>query len=202
MKIFFLDEKKNIIGVQYIYDVEEDKKKDWNSYEQIISVPKGSKYMQLHIWARGDKEKDGFLEMKNYSIIPYKDMIMMDNMFLFEGSKWDEFMKVNKNSLNIDYKRIDTMGREISVDNQKNQDLLISFGESANPLWKESFGGNRLDMAINGIRGGFFTDKTGTAKIEVVLRKPYYLGLILLFLGVLGSLLALVVVKKNKGGKH
>lgn len=199
MKVFFLDDEKNIIGIQYIYDVEEDKKPQWNRYEQILTVPENAKYMQFHIWARGEKEENGFLELENYSIIPYKDMIMVDNMFIFEGDSWNEFMKVKRSSLDVQYERVDTMKRNMTIENPENERALISFGESANPLWKESFDGKRVDLAINGIRGGFITDKDGDGSIEVVLRKAYYFGLALLGIGIIGSLILMAIMRKRKG---
>ena len=183
MKVFFLNSKKEIIDVKYINDVPEDKKIDWNNYQQIVEAPENTEYMQFHIWTRGDKKEKGSLEIKNYYIIPVKEMILLDNLYILETRNKGFF---NDEPINesLEYQRVDSMKRKVEINNPGNKELLITFGESPNPLWKESFEGERVDMVINGVSAAFITDKNGSGKIEIILRKFYYLGLLMFVISI------------------
>jgi hypothetical protein len=185
MKILFLDKNNNVINVIYINDVEEKYKNLWHTYKQIIRVPANAKYMQFHILCRGNMQKSGYFEMKNYSIIPYNEMLLLDNVIMYEGNNLDTFFQKSRITPKVTYSRIDTMKRVFSIDNKDKQRLLINFVESPNPLWEISLGNfkARGTMILNGVTTGFITGETGTGNLEIILRKPYYLSFIFVTFG-------------------
>ncbi len=93
MKIFFLDEDDRIVDIAFINEVEERFQYRWNIYEQIIKVPEGTSTMQFHIWARGCKNNTGFLEIKDYKILPIRELLLLDNIILYEGQEYDSFFQ-------------------------------------------------------------------------------------------------------------
>jgi len=193
-KVIFLNKERDVIDVQYIYEVDEQFKDSWNSYEQIFSAPEGASFMQLQVWCRGDKKDEGVFQMKNYSILPYDQLILLDNISLRENrgylkkiksinnlskEKSDFFTPVDT-GVQVSYERTDTMKREFQVVNPDRKRVLISYGESPNPLWKESIGNQRVDRVINGVGAFFINEESGSGEVAILLRKVYYLGVVLL----------------------
>ncbi len=199
-KVIFLNKEKEILDVQYVYEVEERFKKRWNTYEQLFTAPEDTVYMQLQIWAKGDKKESGTFNMKNYQIFPYDDLIAFDNIYIEEADKMKLFTP-EKTDITVSYKKIDTMKREVILNNPKNEKVMISYGESPNPLWKESFNGNRVVEVINGVGAAFITDKNGSGNIEIVLRKVYFLGIFLLLFSLVVYLLFTIYNHIIKGRK-
>jgi hypothetical protein len=201
-KVIFLNDEKEIIDVQYISEVEERFKERWNKYEQLFTAPDKARYMQLQIWSRGDKKEIGTFQMKNYQVLPYDELIAVDNIYIEEAGDLELFTPKNT-SANISYEKIDTMKRDFSLNNPKNERLIVSYGESPNPLWKESLDGQRVTRVINGVGAAFISDKNGDGSIEVVLRKPYYLGILLLLISIvlfLGLIIRTYI--NNRRGKN
>lgn len=196
-KVLFLDETRDIIDIQYVSEVEEQFKERWNTYEQIFYPPEGAKYMQLQIWTRGDKKEEGFFQMKNFSIIPYEEMILLDLISITEKSEGN-FFKREDTGVGVTYERVDSMKRNIEIDNPHKERVLISYGESPNPLWKESISGSRVDGVMNGVGAYFINEDSGRGEVSILLRKVYYLGMLLLILyfAALGLYLLARYVKK------
>lgn len=186
-KVIFLNEKRDVVDVQYIYEVEEQFKERWNSYEQIFSVPDGASLMQLQIWCRGDKEEEGLFQMKNLNILPYDQLILLDSISLREkrtgnkiGSDSDNYFIPADTGVEVSYRRVDTMKREFQIINPEKKRVMISYGESPNPLWKESIGGQRVDKVMNGVGAFFINEVNGKGEVTILLRWVYYLGIVLL----------------------
>ena len=196
IKVFFLNKDREIVDVQFINEVPEEDKSKWNDYQQLVKAPEDSVYMQLQIWARGNKEKKGSFNLKNYYIIPYDEMILLDNIYFLEAGE-GSFFDTEPASEKISYERTDSMKRKVYLENPENNRLLVAFGESPNPLWKESYEGQRVDMIINGVAAGFFTDKNGSGEIAVVQRLFYYIGLVLFFTGILVFLAMRMIYKRR-----
>ena len=97
------------------------------------------------------------------------------------------------------------MKRNFNLNNKNNEKLIVSYGESPNPLWKESLEGQRVIRIINGVGAAFITDKSGEGSIEVVLRKPYYFGILLfifsVFLCVVIAVIKLIKKRRNRDEK-
>ena len=203
-KVIFLDEEKDIIDIKYVYEVEERFKERWNKYEQLFTATEGAKYMQLQIWSRGDKKEQGYFQMKNYKVLPYAQLIALDNIYI-EEKKNKELFTQKKSSASISFERVDTMKRNFNLNNKNNEKLIVSYGESPNPLWKESLEGQRVIRIINGVGAAFITDKSGEGSIEVVLRKPYYFGILLfifsVFLCVVIAVIKLIKKRRNRDEK-
>lgn len=197
MKLEFLDQNSKLINVTYMNDVEEADKNKWNSYQQIIQVPAGAKYMQLHILCLGNKSAQGFAEVKDFSIAQYKDFITLDNMIYFEGDDINNFFSSNLENHNVEYERIDSMKRNFKITNPNNDKVLLNYSESPNPLWQISLGDfkDRGTLKLNGVTTGIITDQTGEGTIEIVIRKLYYVSFV--FIGV-GLLLTYIIFKRCK----
>ncbi|WP_052636063.1 hypothetical protein [Peptoclostridium litorale] len=179
LKVYFMDGQKKVIGTQFINEVEENEKNRWNDYQQIVKAPEGSKYMQLHIWCRGDKTEAGYFEMKDYSTIKFTDMTLLDSIVVFEGKSISDLFKVEDAPV-ISWSRVDSMKRDIHMDNPTKKAVLISFGESPSKLWINTFDGKKLDIAVNGVRGGFISTGNGKASISIIFRRVYYVGILMI----------------------
>ena len=183
-KVMFLDKDKDIIDVQYVFEVEEHFKERWNTYEQLFTAPEDTVYMQLQIWSRGDKKEKGYFHMKNYQILPYDELIAFDNLYIEEAGDTKLFSSKDT-SASVTYKRIDTMKREFTLDNPHGERVVVSYGESPNPLWRESLDGQRVTQVINGVGASFITSKSGRGSIDIVLRKVYFIGIFLLLMSII-----------------
>lgn len=198
MKVMFLDENHELIDVTYIDDVDEKDKINWHAYEQIVKAPANSAYMQLHILARGIPEDDGFLLLKNYSIIPYKELITVDNLWFYEANHRDTLFIPTRDAKPVEYTRVDSMKRTFTVSNENHDRILLNFIESPNPLWNITLGDDskRGTMTLNGVSTAIITNQSGDGTIEAVLRKLYYLGFLFVFLGLIASLFLYLYVDK------
>lgn len=197
MKVTFIDENNKIISTTYINDVDEKDKNKWNNYQQVIKAPAGAKYMQFNILCLGNKADRGFIEMNNYSIIPYKELITLDNMMYFEGDDINSFFNDNLENHKVEYNRVDSMKRNFKVSNPSNDQILLNYCESPNPLWQISLGDfkERGILKLNGVTTGIITDENGEGSIEVVIRKLYYFSFIFIFVGII---ISYIVFKRCK----
>jgi hypothetical protein len=188
MKVLWLDENRNVVDVSYINDVEEKDKPEWNVYEQILQAPAGAVQMQFHILTHGNLTEDGYLEMQDYSIVPYADLMAVDNVMLFEGSDYDTFFAVPGTGVETSYKRVDTMSRTIDVSNPSGGVTLFNFMESPNPLWQMNLGTThqRGTIAVNAVTTGFISDQEGQGDISIILRKVYYASFVFVLIGLVG----------------
>ncbi|WP_205694218.1 hypothetical protein [Clostridium manihotivorum] len=185
MKVIFLDDDMNVIDVTYINEVEEKDKAKWNKYEQIIKVPEKATLMQYHILARGEKLSNGYLELKNFSIIPYNHMLLVDNVIFYEGTDLDNFFNISEKKVEeVNYEKIDRMKRRFKVSNPAKERVLLNYCESPNPVWQIDFGEKqRGTMILNGVTTGFIVNESGEGTTKVILRELYYFGLLVFFLG-------------------
>ncbi|WP_347862015.1 hypothetical protein U0355_02075 [Salimicrobium sp. PL1-032A] len=191
MKVFFLDEEDRIIDTTFIQDIEEEDKDEWNDYEQIVQAPEEAERMQFHIWARGNDEEQGSLQLEDYSIVRYSDLTLIDQLFLYEGTSTDAFLPDRKEMDTVSWNRIDSMKRTFTLDNEDNESTTMLYRESPNPLWEMKLGEDQLrgTTVINGVSTAFVTDQSGEGSITVVLRLIYYGGLLLFPLGFLFAFL-------------
>jgi thiol-disulfide isomerase/thioredoxin len=185
MKVIFLDDDMNVVDVTYINEVEEKDNYKWNKYEQIIKVPEKATLMQYHILARGEKLSNGYLELKNFSIIPYNHMLLVDNVIFYEGNDLDNFFNLSETKVEeVNYEKVDRMKRKFNVSNPVKERILLNYCESPNPVWQIDFGEKqRGTMILNGVTTGFIVNESGEGTTKVILRELYYLGLIVFFLG-------------------
>lgn len=195
MKILFLDESYNIVSSKYINEVDERFKGELNSYSQIIMAPKGAKYMQLHILCRGNESEDGYIKIRNYSILDYSQLICLDNVIMYEGNDYNSFFQKNLPKKTVKYSKVDSMKRKFNINNPKKENVLINYIESPTPLWQISINGKkeRDNLSLNGITSGFTINGDGNGEITIILRKIYYCGFALVFV----SIIVFIIVYKK-----
>ena len=200
MKVYFTDAEKRIISTEFVQDVEERYKTSWNHYEQILTAPEGARFMQLHILCRGDRNQEGFIEIENYSIIPYGELITVDKIVIFEGTSFGQFINVDGKSPEVAYERVDSMMRGFTLKNPESERVLLNFMESPNPLWEMRLEdeSQRGILALNGVSTGFIVSGQGTGEITIVLRKLYRIGLIMFLLGFFAVPVIYFFVKKRE----
>lgn len=186
-KVMFLDEKNNLIDTTYIDDIDDKDKDKWNTFTQIFRVPSNAKYMQVYMLCKGSYKKDGIVQLKNYSILQYKELILLDNIIMYEGHDINNFLKVDKEPKDITFERIDTMKRKVNISNPNKEEMLINYIESPSPLWQLNLGNTkqRGDLPLNGITQGYITTETGSGNVTIILREIYYFGLGLIPIGLI-----------------
>lgn len=188
MKVYFLDSRNRLLETAFIYEVEEEKKKEWNNYEQIIRVPKNASYMMLQIWARGDKKLPGNLEIEEYEVIPYDAMILVDSINIYE-KKFEKISK--KNDFSIIF---DNPMEKIVYGTSGNPNGFLTYGETPSPLW-EDVDGNRLNKYINVVRPYTKVKNFEKMTFAIVLRNYFNIGFILFGLGIV---IFILIIGYNK----
>ncbi|UMV50063.1 hypothetical protein LMZ02_12205 [Paenibacillus macerans] len=184
LKVVFFNDQDEVIATSYVDEVEESYKNKWNHYEQIFTAPEGAAGMRIQVLAKGDRREKGFFRMKNYSVIPYKDMILLDQFILFEGDGSAPFFTSPPHPPEVTVQRIDAMSRRFTLHNPQHEQVLINESESPHPLWELELDGEkqRARIAVNGVTTGFITSGSGSGRIVVILRRFYQIGIVLLVL--------------------
>ncbi|WXR60778.1 hypothetical protein WG909_10810 [Peptostreptococcaceae bacterium AGR-M142] len=197
MKILCLDADGKVKDTIYVNEVEEKYKKNWNSYNQIIKIPKEIEKIQIQLLNHGDRDNDGYLKIRDFKFFKYEDLVLVDNVLIYENSDRNEFFN-EKLNYGYELNELDTMKKKIKLDVNTDRSITISFTDSPSPLWNENIGNKRMSMAINGVRGGFIDINQKEFELEVVLRKYYYFGLILLLALLLIAFLVLYFFNKRE----
>ncbi|OAI85048.1 hypothetical protein AYO36_10945 [Exiguobacterium sp. KKBO11] len=193
LKVYYLDKDDRVIGTDFINEVEEKKKKQWNHYEQIVIPPKKTVRMQLHIWTRGNEKKAGQLRLKNLEVLPYDQLILVDQLVLSEQSG-TLFATEPARALDVDASQ---MGRDIKSDAPLGR---FTVNDSPTPLFKLQTDQEMMrgDTALNGV-SQLYRSNEKTAHVTVVLRPIYYAGLTILVLALPLSTLLIYFMTSNRG---
>ena len=85
IRVLFLDVTSRVIGVSDIPETEEIFHDEWASYEHIVEAPRGANRMLFQIWGRGDRVRKATLQLRGLSILPTKDLPMVDVLYAFES---------------------------------------------------------------------------------------------------------------------
>jgi len=180
-KVFCLDAGHRPLDTVYINEVDASEQGHWNPYQQIIRTPPGTKWLQFHVWARGGMSGPGSVEIQNFSLLPIKKLLMVDQVALVEGERLDDLFATPPAPPRVTFSRVDTMKRAFQVGGAPGVPKLIRFAESPSPLWELCLGGKsvRSAVAINGVSNAFLTSDTGNGVVETVLRTLYLGGLLL-----------------------
>ena len=143
--------------------------------------------MQIQILARGDGAKDGWFRMKDLNVIPYNQLVLLDQVMLAEHTDSSDFFYASATEAKLNYQRTGSMSREFSLVNPQRERLLINEIESPNPLWEFRLDTDksRARLDVNGVTSGFITTGSGEGQIVVILEKMYRVGIALLLLGTL-----------------
>ncbi len=200
MKLVFLNANSQILQTTYINEVEEEDKNKWNHYDQIIKAPAETAMMQFQVLAHADQKVKGSFQMKNYSIIPYKAMIMVDQFMLFEGEDINQFFTVPTLKATVQATRENSMERSFILSNPAHDQVLIRETESPNPLWEFRLNGEtqRARLAVNGVTTGFITEGNGSGTVVIILASAYRIGWILFAIGILAGIACILPYQRWK----
>ncbi len=171
-KVFFLDADGMIIKTEYIREVEEDKKVEWNHYEHLATAPSDAAAMLLQFWARGNKLTDGWLDLRGLDVFPWNDLSYLDWVFLREEARAPFTGEKRK---------------------EPDREILVNTEYPLLPMWhwRDGQGSRQGEYAVNGLTLGFFTKEgiTEDSTLFIPLSKIYRFGLALFILGILGLVL-------------
>jgi len=200
IKVAFMDRSNNLIQTTYIDEVEEKEKFKWNQYKQLITAPQQAATMRIQILARGNGTENGLLSMKDLNVIPYQELVLLDQVMLAEHDDTSPFFKASSTDAKLTYQRTGAMSRKLSLFNPQKERLLINEIESPNPLWEFTLDTdkNRARLAVNGVTSGFITTGSGDGEIVVILEKMYWIGIVLLLLGIMAGVLCILPWKWRK----
>lgn len=196
IKVIFLDGGDKPVSVSYIGEVEEQYKNRWNKYEQIVKAPINAKKMLIQILSHGNREKNGYLYLKNYQVLPYKELILVDNVGIFQGNG-EDFFKTENKDYGIENEKIDNMKSIFSIKNPPVDGKLLSFSESPSPMWNfvSDKKKEKNHVVLNSISSAYIIDGDSKGAIEINLRKVYYFGL---FLVLISPLICYLVLRRYK----
>lgn len=183
-KLVYVDAFDHVLDTQFIFEVEEDKKLNWNKYEQLALVPEGTHAVYLQFWTRGHKKVEGMLELKNVTLELYDDYTTLDHLIILEEGRSNE--TVIEHSV--------TQLSEMTVDITSSRSGLYNSMISPSNLWR--VGGKKYDLLLNGVTMGYFLDK-GTSRIETVLKGIYTLGIRVYIITLVGGMIILMIMGKR-----
>jgi len=173
-EFIFVDKDNRWIDTVQVNEVEEYKKVKNNHYEQIIKVPMSANKVGIQLKARGS-DAIGFMNITNFEMYRYDQMIMLDKVELLEGCS-DLFFE-DYSSQSIDVVKEDSMQYSLKL-NEIGKFDYINFFQSYSPAWviNPSLGDS---LAFNGITNGYESNGFLKFIIKIKLREVYYLGLII-----------------------
>jgi len=168
-KILFLDGDNKILGTSFIHEIEEKYKTSFNRYEQIIAAPEKAKKMIFQIWCRGDKEREGLVELKNLNIVPIDSLLIVDSL------------------------RLEEKERELSW---RPPDSMVISAESFS-LTRLTEGKKIINKAIpiNSVSTAYLIDDNEIPEFKILFSSLYILGLFLLPAGLI---ILMVLIKTNR----
>jgi len=188
-KLIYVDRFNHVVETQFIFEVEEERKSNWHRYEQLDIVPEGASFVMLQFWARGHKENEGSLKIKNLVLEKYDEYASLDKLLIRQIKDVQQTPSANLNIV------VDNDTRKnITIDKDDAVLLWNSFLSPTN-LWRES--NETYNYVLNGITMGYILDKS-ESKIVVVLSKVYLLGIILHLTTVVVCLIYLWKYKRRK----
>ncbi len=169
-KVLFLNKDDEIEDTVFIHGKERMYKEDYNRYEQIIAVPDGAVTMLFQVLCRGDKHDNGLFQMKDFSIVPLDDLLLIDSVVMREKPL-------------------------LMADNKVNGTLMVS-SESFNPLWKTN--DERLidrPIPVNSVNTAYYLKESPSNEFYIHFSWLYIGGVVVFPFGFL--LLFLWIRKKS-----
>lgn len=193
-KVLFLDQSDKLINVTYINEVEEKDKDKWNTYEQLIRVPKGANKMLIQFLGRGDIKLESNLKIKEFMVYRYNDFILLDHLIVSK-----DFYGIQVDSLKTDKvkRSIGQFGLKYEFNENHDNQILNTF-VSPNKNWR--FSGKTNDYKLNGVTQGFnIYDKKVTANLTLLLMPLYIIGLFIFVITFIsGCAIIVYEYRKNK----
>lgn len=192
-KLVFVDAYDHVVDTAFVFEVEESEKAKWQAYEQLITVPEGAERVLLQFWARGNKELEGYLTIKDLELERYSHYISLDKVIIKEDERSIEMIS-NKTDGNIFVHNKKRMSLDLTKSGDKS--LLWNSFMSPSNLWRNN--GNTYDLALNGITMGYVVTNEETT-LEVVLSKVYYAGVLLhLITGLFGLIFLSIIYSRRQ----
>ena len=188
-KLVYVDQFDHVVKTEFIFEVEESKKSQWNDYEQLSIVPEGAAYVMLQFWTRGDKEKEGYLSINSLSLEKYDDYTILDNLLIYSQSE----LKETINSIAY-YELDEDMKKNVVVDNFETPFMWNSYLSPSN-LWR--INGQTYDLILNGVTMGYEL-KNKENKMVPILGRVYQFGLLLYGLAFIVPLCLLIILRRSK----
>ncbi len=198
-KILYLNDLDQVIKTDFIPEVEERFKRNWNSYQYISKAPDNAKSLMFHIWGRGDKKEQSSSSIKNLSLYPYKNLPLLDRMYISMEPLETLFKDIKSDSVYASIKSSPTM-RKFESKYNNNEISAFKFDISPHPIWALNINGNETisDTNLNGLRALYFTKDSGVAKVEPRLKTHYILGFVLWPIGFFILFYLYVYAKKRE----
>lgn len=188
-KLVYVDQFDHVVETVFIFEVEESKKSNWQSYEQLSLVPEGATHVMLQFWTRGDKEKDGYLSINNLSLEKYDDYTILDNLLIYSQSVFNETTISQADfSLNLDMKKT------VLVENYQTPFVWNSY-LSPSALWRMNK--KTYDIILNGVTMGYELKNTENS-LRPILSRLYQIGLVLHGLAFIMPLVFLRILRRSK----
>ena len=193
-KVLFLDDANYFKGEVYINEVEEQYKKLWNHYEQLVKVPKDSTKMIIQFLGNGDRENESLLEIKDYGVYNYNEFIALDHMFI-ENKKAKAMREAKpEQTPQAISRQVDQFGLNYIMERATNEPVILNTYLSPNKNWR--LDGLSSDLLLNGITQGFIIQDKAEIQFELLLMPGYLVGLGIHVLSLL--VCGIWLVKKRK----
>ena len=133
--------------------------------------------MQLHIWARGNIENAGRLEMKNLNVVRYDYLLLTDQVTVEEVTERPLLTTTEVESLDV---KRSVMKRTVSHEDPLGR---FTLNDSPSPLFELSTDeeAQRGEVALNGVTQLYMSSESDI-QVNAVLRFVYFAGMVLLLL--------------------
>lgn len=186
-KILYLNSRGQVIKTDFIPEVEESNKSEWNSYQYISKAPDNAKTMLFHIWGRGNKKLGAMTRIKDLTVYPYKNLPLLDKVYISRVPINELFKAQHDKTAVFKILNKDSMSRKFINVGEEGKSVALKFDISPHPIWEMNISGDnkRSEVNINGLRALFFTDKSGEGEVKTILKEHYVLGFILWPIGLL-----------------
>ncbi len=170
-KVLFLNKDDEILGTSYIHEIEEKYKNDFFDYEQIITAPENAEKMIFQIWTRGNKEKNGLFQLKDFKVLAVDSLLIVDSIQILEKEKsalW------------------------------RPEDNLLVFSEIFSSSWRTNLK-KIIDrpIPINSVSTAYLVEESDLIEFYPLFSKLYYTGIVLFPVGII--ILLIWLRKKKKG---
>lgn len=184
-KILYLNSKGQVIKTDFIPEVEEKFKENWNSYQYITKAPEDAEQMLFHIWGRGNKKRSSETRVKNLTIFRYNNLPIVDKVYISEKPLDLLFTPVDDKGSSLSIVK-SPMNRKFYNDGNTKKKLAIKFDISPHQIWEMDAEGykRRSTLNINGLRSLFFVREMGHGEVNVLLKDHYFTGFILWLVGI------------------
>ncbi len=183
-KVLFLDESNRVVATELLAGPPESSFETWSHYEHIVRVPKNANQMLFQIWGRADRTRRAIFEMRNLSVLPYKELPMLDVVYFIESDAVPILAGAIGSATMLEVARSrDNLKRTVDVRPSHDPRTLVGLDVTANPLWsvEREEGEGTLSIALDGVGAGVFT-VGDRVELRLRYRSHFYAGIVLFVL--------------------